>query len=235
MAFNVKYDAMEDNKLDIMFYNVENLFDTYDNPFTKDDDFLPNSDKNWDDDKFYTKLDRLSEVITAINKNGPILIGLVEIENEYVLEQLIKNNNLKDINYSIAHFDSPDVRGIDVGHIYNHDLFKLLNKEPLPIYLENDDKTRDILYVEGEIDGDESRYHIFVNHWSSRREGWEVTEIRRTTAADVLRSKIDQIQNDYPNDKIIVMGDFNDYPDNISIRKHLKAKSSHSISNNEII
>lgn len=218
----------------IMFYNVENLFDTFDDEYTFDDDFLPESSKNWDTEKFKTKLDRLSEVILAIDKQGPLLIGMVEIENGYVIDQLLDHQRFRNINYNFAHFESPDERGIDVALIYDEDHFTVLEAEPLRVSLPENDKTRDILYVKGLVTGDERPLHVFVNHWPSRREGEKKSEPKRITAAKTVRSKIDYIQELHEEARILVMGDFNDYPNSKSIKKYLKAIDHHNISEEEL-
>jgi len=225
---------MAEKQLDIMFYNIENLFDTFDDEYTNDDDFLPEARKEWDDEKFYNKIDKIGEVILSVNKKGPLFIGMVEVENKYVLNQLLESRRLRDINYKFCHFDSPDKRGIDVALIYNKDYFTVNEKEPLVIHLPKQDKTRDILYVKGQIVGDDSEYHLFVNHWPSRREGTKKSEPKRIEVAIVLRNKIDEIQTKDDTAKIIVMGDFNDYPNNNSIKNYLKAKNSSNISSNEL-
>lgn len=226
--------AMIKESHDILFYNVENLFDTFDDPYTHDDDFLPNSRKQWDEERFQTKIEKLGEVVLAVNSKGPLFIGLVEVENSYVINQLLQSRGLNNINYNYAHFESPDERGIDVALVYDEDYFTVQSKEPLPVHLDKNDKTRDILYVKGIVSGESNPFHIFVNHWPSRREGVEKSEPKRILAATTLRDKIDEIQNEDADAKIIVMGDFNDYPNNNSIKKSLKAKNSHSISNDEL-
>ena len=236
-----KETVISDNKTtqtkeshDVLFYNVENLFDTSDDPETYDDDFLPTAKKEWNEERFQAKIEKLGEVISAVNSKGPLFIGLVEIENSYVINQLLASNKLKDINYNFAHFDSPDERGIDVALVYNEDYFEVQSKEPLTVRLGDNDKTRDILYVKGVISGESNAFHIFVNHWPSRREGAEKSEPKRVAAATVLRKKIDKIQGEDADANILVMGDFNDYPNNNSIKNTLKAKNSQSISNDEL-
>src|SRR5690606_2305905 len=122
-------------------------------------------------------------------------------------------------NYGIAHKDSPDARGIDCGLLYDQDRFKLISMEGLKVSIDSipDFKTRDILYVKGELQGGKI-IHLFVNHWPSRRGGESESEIRRIEAARVARAKVEQILKEDPKANIVLMGDFNDHPDNVSIR-----------------
>ena len=218
------------NIVTVVFYNVENLFDIYDDPRTNDNEFLPTSGKEWNEEKYNTKLDHLSQVISGLEveaEDEADIIGLVEIENKKVLEDLIETKGLNDTSFEIIHGNSPDDRGIDVAMLYNKKTFKYEGHEYLRVQFDDPDiKTRDILYVNGKINGE--KIHVFVNHWPSRRDGAEVTEYKRLNAANVLRDKIDDIQNADPESNIIVMGDFNDYPDNKSIREVVKADNTNA-------
>jgi predicted extracellular nuclease len=210
----------------VVFYNVENLFDTKNDPRTDDDQFTPHGEYQWDEDRYETKLDRISDAINMIEEK-PILIGLSEIENYKVLDDLIDEDGMEDINYGIVHYNSPDRRGIDCALLYDQDAFTVIEKEKIPVKLSYniDFKTRDILHVFGEFKGGVEA-HIFVNHWSSRREGKEETEHKRLQAAEILREKIDDILADNPDANIIVLGDFNDHPDDDSLEEVLRAKES---------
>jgi predicted extracellular nuclease len=213
------------NFFTIVSYNIENLFDTIDDPNKKDEDFLPDAAAKWNIEKYNKKIKDIALVISSINKHElPELVGLVEIENAHVLKDLIQNINLKAGNYAFVHHDSPDERGIDVALLYRPDEFQYMVHEIIPVNFDFDPaiKTRDILYVAGKIGAGEI-LHVFVNHWNSRREGLEITEPRRTTAAKLLRLKIDQILLKDKNAKIVVMGDFNDEPSNKSLREVLFA------------
>lgn len=218
-------DTIAPEKITIAFYNVENLFDTKDSPFTNDIDFTPKGKKAWNEERYYHKLDNISKVINALNKKDwPVIMGLAEVENADVLEDLIKDNDLIDANYDFVHYESPDERGIDVAMLYRKDFFHVLKKNSINIYNPAfpHSKTRDILYVKGEFYNKEV-FHFFVNHWSSRRDGTLETEPKRVFQASILKKHIDIILEKDENAKIIVMGDFNDYPTNKSIRKILKA------------
>lgn len=210
----------------IVSYNVENLFDTIDNDGVIDEEFLPDGKLKWNSERYKVKLDHLVEAITMNLSENPIVIGLVEIENKGVLTDLKKTGRLAKTNYEIAHKDSPDARGIDCGLLYDKSAFKLLKMENLKVSIDSipDFKTRNILYVKGELQGGKI-VHLFVNHWPSRRGGEGESEIKRIQAAKVARAKVDAILKADPKANIVLMGDFNDHPDNVSIRDVLKAKA----------
>lgn len=210
----------------VMFYNVENLFDTEDDPATLDDEFTPASEKQWTLKRYEKKLDDLSEVFASVdNKNLPAIIGLCEVENRQVLQDLISTRKMEKEKYGIVHEDSPDVRGIDVALIYRTDLFEMESWKKIPVNIPSDTiTTRDILYVKGNAAGDEV-LHCFVNHWSSRRDGEKETERRRIYASVTLRKAVDSILNFEPEAKIIIMGDFNDEPTNNSLHTFLNANN----------
>ena len=210
----------------ILSYNVENLFDTINDPNTKDDEFTPQGKKKWTSDRYYRKIDSLNKVIRSINKDElPEIIGFCEVENKQVVEELIKRLNSKK-KYAIIHKESPDRRGIDVALLYRQDEFKVINSDFIKIQFSFEPKvtTRDILYVKGIASGIDT-IHIFLNHWSSRRGGMKFSERKRVHAAKILRLKIDSIQKAKPNAKIICLGDFNDEPTNISLTGYLKANN----------
>lgn len=209
----------------IVSYNVENLFDTIDDKGVIDEEFLPAGKLKWNSERYQVKLDHLVEAITMNLTENPIIIGLVEIENKGVLIDLKKTGRLAKTNYEIAHKDSPDARGIDCGLLYDKSCFKLLAMENLKVEIDSipDFKTRDILYVKGQIQGGKV-IHLFVNHWPSRRGG-DGSEIRRIQAATVARAKVEAILKADPKANIVLMGDFNDHPDNVSIQDVLKAKA----------
>ena len=208
----------------IGFYNVENLFDTVDDPKTFDDDFTSNGKKNWTPKRYALKIKKLGGVISKLGLNRskypPAIVGLVEVENAKVVEDLINSTSLKKYPYNFVHHDSPDERGIDVALLYNKQFFELLSSETYPIYLKNEtgnrDYTRDILKVTGNLQGE--LIHILVNHWSSRREGIIESEPKRLIAAETARTIISKIKETDKNAKIIVMGDFNDDPTSTSIK-----------------
>ncbi|WP_430405509.1 endonuclease [Fluviicola sp.] len=209
----------------IVSYNVENLFDTIDDKGVIDEEFLPSGKLKWNSERYQVKLDHLVEAITMNLTENPVIIGLVEIENKGVLIDLKKTGRLAKTNYEIAHKDSPDARGIDCGLLYDKSCFKLLAMENLKVSIDSipDFKTRDILYVKGQLQGGKV-IHLFVNHWPSRRGGEGESEVKRIRAAEVARAKVEKILKADPKANIVLMGDFNDHPDNVSIQKVLKAK-----------
>jgi predicted extracellular nuclease len=207
----------------IAFYNTENLFDIVGDDNTNDEDFLPNSNKRWTTKRYENKLLKLGQVISQIGDDDvdcpPAIVGLAEVENKRVIEDLIQSKYLKHYSYDIVHYDSADERGIDVALIYDTSVFEVSHSEPFPIYLENEngnrDYTRDVLLVTGKLNGEQ--VHFIVNHWSSRREGEKETEYKRLAGADTVNRVVAVLKADYTDPKIIVMGDFNDNPNNNSI------------------
>lgn len=220
---------MLSNEYTVLSYNVENLFDTIDDPKIPDEEFLPQSEKKWTGVRYQKKLDDLSKVIAGVNPSDyPEIIGLVEIENQTVLEDLIHTVTLKNHSYRIIHEESPDYRGIDVALLYRRDAFKEKWHETLSVVFAEDTafKTRDILHVVGKMK--KNTVHVFVNHWPSRIGGDEKTEPKRVQAASVLKNKVDEVLGADPNARIIIMGDMNDEPSNKSLQETLGAKSPDS-------
>ncbi len=205
----------------IMFYNVENYFDAEDDYETNDDEFLPVGFYHWTQKKLEKKRNDIARVIDTIGY--PAIVGLCEVENRYVLEQLTQHTPLKKHGYAILHKDSPDTRGIDVALLYQPQHFLPLDST---FFITNDErKTREILYAKG-ILGNIDTLHIFVNHWPSKASGEEETEPYRMNAATALRCKIDSILLANPSANIIAMGDFNDLPNSKPIKEGLKAVST---------
>lgn len=221
----------------ILFYNVENLFDTEDNQTnTGDDEFLLDGPKYWDTERYQTKLSRIEEALFFANGESPLMCGFAEIENRQVLEDLIRVNRFGKVNFKIVHFDSEDNRGVDCGFIYDADRFAPILETRIAIRLENEPnfRTRDILYIKG-ILANQKELHVFVNHWSSRREGERETELRRIAAAKTLRLKVDEILEHEPNANIVILGDFNDTPINSSLYEVLRAKGQHEQKQGDLI
>ncbi|MBX2829531.1 MAG: endonuclease [Flavobacteriaceae bacterium] len=215
---------MSNNHYAIAFYNLENLFDTKNDPTTLDDDFTPHSDKKWNEKRYRKKLKKMGRVISNIGYDevgySPALLGLAEMENAAVLEDLIASKYLKKKGYDFVHFDSSDERGIDTALLYRKEVFEVIEANNHTVYLNNEfgerDYTRDILYVKGKLEGQE--LHILVNHWPSRRKGAEETEYKRVAAAERNLEILQGIYAEEPNARVIVMGDFNDDPDSKSIK-----------------
>lgn len=209
-----------------VFYNVENLFDTKHDTLKNDFEFLPNGSRFWTDYKFYSKLNKIQKTIAAIGEWTPVtFIGLCEIENKNVLYKLLNSTPFRSVPYKFVHNESPDSRGIDVALIYNSDNAKLLGKSFIKVTLIDDNrfKTREILYAKFLL-GNADTVNLFVNHWPSRRGGEAASQHKRIKAATLLRSYIDSLFADNQQSKIVIMGDFNDEPDNISLRKSLRAQ-----------
>lgn len=210
----------------VMFYNVENLFDTLDDPDKNDEEFLPQGDRYWNDRKLNLKLNRIFQVVMALGEgNHPVVIGLCEVENLNVLELLLSRTPLGRMGYKIVHKESPDRRGIDVALLYRSDRFKPLTYEAVPVVDPNNEdfKTRDILHVKGLMATD--TIHFFVNHWPSKYGGVVDTEPLRAIAAQTLRLNVDSILLFNNDSKILIMGDLNDSPFDDSVAKHFGAKS----------
>ncbi len=212
----------------IGFYNIENLFDTINSPDTHDSEFLPDSPKEWNTEKYEKKLDNMSKVIseigTSIDNDGVDILGLCEVENLKVVLDLVNEKSIRDRHYQVIHGDSPDERGIDVALIFNPRVFVPTGFELLKIDLTRSDGspdyTRDILYVHGKLQDED--LHIFINHWPSRSGGQAASAPKRNKAAKVCRAKVDSIKASDPNAKIIIMGDLNDDPVSPSVTDYLK-------------
>lgn len=209
----------------VVSYNVENLFDTVNSPNFDDDEFTPAGTKEWTYDRYKKKLNDLARVIMSIPvKELPALIGLSEIENRKVLEDLAGQRGLRKGDYKIVHEDGRDPRGIECALLYRPDLFKYKSHEYVPIADPVDPEYiyRDILHVQGK-GPDGSNLHIFVNHWKSRSGGELETERQRMFSAITLRKQMDLLMARESNFKVIVMGDFNDEPTNRSLTNGISA------------
>ncbi|GJQ32222.1 MAG: endonuclease [Ignavibacteriaceae bacterium] len=222
LYFTPLFSQGEGGTIYIASYNVENLFDTINDPAIDDEQFLPSDSSNWNSEKYHTKLKNLAQVIDSMNGGwGPDILGLVEVENRTVIEELmarIKNGK----NYGIVHFESPDGRGIDCAMIFNKQYFTLSKADTAIVTLPNNWPTRSILHATM-LSPKGIEYHFFVNHWPSRRGGQDKSEDNRIAAASRLRAEIDKLFADDPNTNIIIMGDFNDEPTDKSITEVLKA------------
>jgi predicted extracellular nuclease len=217
--------ALKDRYFRLMFYNVENLFDTENDSLTNDEEFLPDGERHWTPNRYWEKLQHISSVIVALGGwQPPEIIGLAEIENRKVLEDLCFKSSLSNLKYKIIHKESPDLRGIDVALLYQANSFKPLGYKTLKVTFPNNpgSTTRDILYVNG-LTKNKDTLHIFINHWPSRTGGQLESEPNRMQAAKILRLEIDSIFSKNPNAKIVIMGDLNDYPDNVSLTDVLRA------------
>lgn len=219
-------------QLVVAFYNLENLYDTVNNPMANDDEFIPEGAKKYTGEIYRNKLFQLATVLKDIGKThsryGAALIGVAEIENDTVLYDLTRHFLLKAHHLKFIHFDSRDARGVDVALFYRPDLFIPLTARPLQVVLPGRSKdaaaTRDILYVKGYLAGE--LFHIYVNHWPSRRGGEARSAPAREAAARVCRLHMDSILAGHPSARIILMGDLNDNPTDPSICQTLNASGS---------
>ena len=210
---NCKFSLFSQDSTSVMFYNVENLFDTSDDSTKNDNEFLPTARKKWTNSKWFKKTHKIAQVITAANY--PEIIGLCEIENDTVLKRLISSSLLWKENYEIIHFESKDQRGIDVALIYKPENLNLMSVKPILINLKGERYTRDILSVI--LASSKDTLALFVNHWPSRFGGKVKSAPKRLIAAQTLIKHMDSIRNKFPSIKIIAMGDFNDEKKDVSL------------------
>lgn len=202
-------------KFTVVFYNVENLFDTIHQEGKVDEEFMPDSKKKWNTEKYYHKLQQLALVIDSIGGQSlPDIIGLEEVENTAVLQDLVKQESIKDADYQIIHYESPDFRGIDNAMLYNAKTFTVISQEAIAVNIPDsisdlDVTTRDILYVKGLVHGRDT-LHVFVNHWTSMYYGKEETVPHRKFCATVLKEQIAFIRSVQPHANILIGGDLNE-------------------------
>ena len=207
----------------VVFYNVENFFDTINDPEIHDAEFTPEGAKKWNSTKYNKKLSNIERVffdIAAIDKNYPAVIGLAEIENRSVLEDIISTPKLNPGNYRIVHYDSPDARGVDVAFLYRPEVFKLEGEKAIKADVPW--RTRDILTMWGTIE--DEPFFFMVAHWPSRLGGKEASESKRIAVGEQMRAIADSVIQANPATKVIIMGDFNDDPTDKSVLQGLGAK-----------
>ncbi|MDG1805450.1 endonuclease/exonuclease/phosphatase family protein [Flavicella sp.] len=214
----------------VAFYNLENLFDTINNPDTNDEASPMMEIKSNRSEIYFKKIKNLQKVIAEIGYEKtralPTILGVAEIENETVLDDLMSSNQTLEKNYNYIHYDSPDKRGIDVALLYNKNKFIPMNHHSYELKLWSDKGyriyTRDQLLVSGYLENE--LIHIIVNHWPSRRGGEKKSRILREKAAFLNKKISDSIFTKHPHSKIILMGDLNDNPTNSSLKKILKTE-----------
>lgn len=223
-------EKLDFEKLRVSFYNVENLFDTIDEPIKIDEEFTPDSKKLWNTERYNDKLGKLSRVFASMGdgQNAPIVVGLAEVENKTAINDLLKTPAFSAHKYGIVHQESPDMRGIDLALLFRKDKVKILKQEFIVATFPDEPEytSRDIIYAEAKVASE--KLHLFINHWPSRYGGMEKSEPRRLRVAELVREKIDQIQKKSPKAKIILLGDFNDGPTNKSITEVLMADTLYS-------
>ncbi|MBD1397654.1 endonuclease/exonuclease/phosphatase family protein [Pontibacter sp. JH31] len=207
----------------IAFYNTEKLYDTENDPKTDDDGFTPNGIMKWDKIRYNAKIKQIASVIETIGgKNGPAVIGLSDIENRKVLEDLVNASPLRKRRYKIIHYDSPDPEGLDVALLYNPKVFKPTAHTNISIkFSEKGFSSRDILQVQGTLQGEPVTF--YVNHWPEDKGSAALGNSRRREAATELRRQIDLQKKSDKNTKIIVLGDFSDEPKSATMERIVKA------------
>lgn len=230
--FAVSLNAQKDQfkAVSVGFYNLENLFDYERDTTIRDSEFTPWGKRAWTEEKYAEKQANMAYVISQmgidVTPAGLSILGVSEIENKRVLEDLVSQDALKDRNYKIVHRDSPDRRGIDVAMIYNPLHFTVEDVEMVNINFILDDldtlRTREIMHVTGLLDGDKT--HVLVNHWPSRSGGEKRSASRRNKAAQTCKNLIDKLKAENPDVKVILMGDLNDDPTSSSTKGILRAK-----------
>jgi endonuclease/exonuclease/phosphatase family metal-dependent hydrolase len=203
----------------IAHWNVENLFDTVDDPnVSGDEEFTPDGPKHWDDKRLETKVDNLSKIICKMNDgHGPDVLGLCEVENRKVVEMLVAKLGTLGRDYQIVHKDSPSERGIDCALVYDAKVFKLADSKFHHVDAGN---TRDI--VEAKLENGGVPLYVFVDHWPAQTHD----EDQRSAAADVLRKRLDEILAADPKADAVAIGDFNEDPDSVALKDHLHAVDS---------
>lgn len=231
LLFSLRVVSQDDRKsqpVRLMFYNVENLFDIYDDSLKDDDDFLPDGLMRWNFTRYNKKINSVYKTIVAAGKwSPPAIVGLCEVENRKVLEDLIYGTYLSKYDYGIIHEDSPDERGIDVCLIYRKSFVNIIDfKYWIPLSVAKKDFfSRSVLYAKCQIQND--TIHLIVNHWPSRRGGVLAGESLRMKISEMIREAADSINNCFSGfAKIIIMGDFNCTPDDKVIQTLIKPSGS---------
>lgn len=210
-------------RISVGFYNLENLFDTVDGE-NRDEEFLPNGANAWTEERYQQKIDNMATAISQmIGGKAPDILGVCEIENRRVLEDLVAHPKLATYGYQIAHFDSPDRRGIDVGLLYRPQIYQVSDAHSHPVTLASDPgmRTRDVLEVNGRILGEP--VNLLVAHWPSRAGGEQASLQRRMAAARTMKQVVDSLRAISADEKTILMGDFNDDPTSPSLTEGLKS------------
>jgi endonuclease/exonuclease/phosphatase family metal-dependent hydrolase len=208
-----------EDEIQIIFWNVENLFDTEDDSLKNDEEFLPYSMRGWNRERYQKKLFSLYKTLVAAGQwKLPEIIALAEVENEKVLQDLIEKTPLFRAGYQIIHQESEDRRGIDLAVLYRPERLQMIDTNFIRLNFPDDPyrKTRDILYLKAQAT-EEHDFHLFVNHWPSRYGGGKASEKGRIYAASVVKAQVDSLLTDDSNASIIVTGDFNDTPDDLSL------------------
>ncbi len=224
---NLDSVKIKSHSVRIVFWNLENLYDPYDDTTKLDDEFTSAGAKHWNWLKFSAKLNRVAKTLIAAGEwEPPVIVGLCEVENRYVLNKLIYETPLKRWKYKFVHHESPDLRGVDVAMLYRPDILQVISSQSIIIRFPFDTlvQTREILVVQGILFNHDT-LSIMINHWPSRRGGYLGSQPRRNYVASVLRKACDSIQRIRPSANVIMMGDFNDEPENESLKMVLAART----------
>lgn len=225
VCFAIPVSLFSQQELTVLFCNAENLFDPENDPLKDDDAYTPDGDYHWTSSRYWDKLDAISKVIVAANEDqAPVLVGLSEVENQTVLNDLSARSALRNAGYRFVMTDSPDRRGIDVALMYRKSFFRLLAHESLRVNLKpyGGGATRDILHVTGMLENLDT-IDVYVCHWPSRYGGTQQTQKLRMCAAQTVRESVDSIFRVRRKPYVIIMGDLNDGPDAVSVREGLNA------------
>jgi len=230
ISFGLNAQEEQFKAISVGFYNLENLFDFERDTTIWDSEFTPWGKRAWTEQKYNEKQSNMAYVISQmgidVTPAGLSILGVSEVENKRVLEDLVKQEAIADRNYEIVHRDSPDRRGIDVAMLYNPAHFTVLDVKMENINFLYDDgdtlKTREIMHVEGILDGDTT--HVLINHWPSRSGGEKRSAPRRNRAAQTCTKIIDSLKMINPDVRVLLMGDFNDDPTSTSTKGILRAK-----------
>ena len=222
----------------IGFYNLENLFDIYNDPVKNDEEFLPEGKNKWTEAKYQKKVQNMAKVIRSMKEENGVwhaLLGVSEIENRLVLEDLVWDEQIREANYQIIHYDGPDRRGVDVAFLYKPEIFTFLDSESIPFTFEGSSiewiqskeerdyfRTRDILMVHGMIDGE--HFAVYVAHLPSRSGGKKGGNQLRDRGGEIMYNHAMEMQKKYPGIKIVCMGDMNDNPTDPSMAEYLHGR-----------
>lgn len=234
LFISLSVSSQEKEMFRVMFWNVENLFDTVKDSLKQDEEFTPTSIRGWHMGRYKKKMSNIARVITAVGEwEPPAVVGLCEVENDEVLRYLTRYSPLRLHNYSYVMTESADLRGIDVALLYQKDKFKLLGYNSIrPDLGANERPTRDILHVTGLVPTGDT-LDVMVVHFPSRSGGERESEPKRLCVAQVLRNAFDSLVAVRREPRVLIMGDFNDYPENKSIRKVLNVKQPTAEQNDE--
>lgn len=209
----------------VVFYNTENFFDCTHDSLKSDQEFLPGGIRGWTPARFFRKAGNISRVLAALGDDAfPEMVGLAEVENDACLKTLVHVSPLKNAGYAFVHEESEDARGVDVALLYNRYRFQVLGHEAISIRFQGEPtkKTRQLLHVWGKVSSGDS-LHVYVCHFPSRLGGETESETYRRQTAQRLRSSVDSVFEGHPRANILIMGDFNDFPSNLSLARELRA------------